>query len=203
MEQLEHGGYMQAPEKVNLKIYQGATFTEVLRWESYVKSYAPITAISKTAPVVLTSTAHGIPLGWRVKIKSVQGMKEINSDEYVYITDSDANSITIGDINATQYTTYTSGGVIEYNTPKSLAGLTARMQIRSKVTSTDIILELTTENGMIIINDTLKTITLTIPAATTSGLTFKTGVYSLELVSGTEVTAFIQGSVTLGTEITR
>lgn len=194
---------MQVPEKVNLKIYQGATFTEVIRWESYIKAYANISGISKTAPVEITSTAHGIPLGWRVKIKNVQGMKEINSDSYVYITDTTVNSITIAEINATQYTTYTSGGVIEYNMPKSLAGVTARMQIRPKVSSTEVLLELTSTDGDIVINDTLKTITINISAADTALLTFKSAVYSLELVSGSEVIALMHGSVSLEPEITR
>jgi hypothetical protein len=42
---------MTAPTKANLKIYQGSTFREVFRWESYTKVYVPITGISKTAPV--------------------------------------------------------------------------------------------------------------------------------------------------------
>lgn len=203
MEQLEHGGYMQAPEKVNLKIYQGATFTEVLRWESHLKTYAPISAISLTAPVVVTSTGHQIPLGWRVKVKGVSGTKEINSDEYVYVTASEPNLITIGDINAIGYGDYVSGGVIEYNTPKPLAGFTARMQVRPKLASDQVILDLTTENGGIIINDTNKTITITISAAATAALAFKTGVYSLELVNGTEVIPFVHGTVTLEYEVTR
>lgn len=194
---------MTSPTKQNLKIIQGATFEEVLRWESYIKGYAPITGITKSAPVEITSASHGIPIGWRVKVLNVQGMKEINSDNYVYVTDATANTVTINEINSLGYSNYTSGGVLEYNVPKSLAATTARMQIRPTLSSDTILLELTSENGMIIINDTLKTITITIPAATTAGLTFKTAVYSMELVSGTKVTAFVYGSVTLDPEITR
>lgn len=195
---------MTAPSKIGLKVYQGSTFTEVFRWESYIKVYKPITNITKTAPVVITAVGHGLPVGWRTKITNVSGMKEINStDDYVIVTDTTVDTVTINSINATGYSTYTSGGVLEYNEPKSLAGCTARMQIRSKVTSTDVILELTTENGMIQINDTNKTITITIPAATTETLNFKSAVYSLEIVSGSIVTPFIYGTITLDTEITR
>lgn len=195
---------MTAPTKVNLRIYQGSTFTENFRWESYTKVYVPITNITKAAPPVITAAGHGMPIGWRCKITDVVGMKEINSSStYRVVTDADANTITINDINAASYTTYTSGGIIEYNEPKSLVGLTARMQIRTKVTSTDTLLELTTENSMIVINDGTKIITVTIPAATTELLTFKTAVYSLELVSGSIVTPFIYGNITLDTEITR
>ena len=70
-----------APSKLNLKIFQGSTFTEVLRWESSTKVYAPISGITRTAPVVVLSNYHGIPLNWRVKVSGVLGMKEINSGD--------------------------------------------------------------------------------------------------------------------------
>jgi hypothetical protein len=195
---------MTAPTKVNLRIYQGSTFEEVFRWESYTKVYKPITNITKTAPIVVTAASHGMPVGWRCKITDVSGMKEINSaTTYHTVTSVDTNNLTINKVNAVAYSDYISGGIVEYNEPKSLAGLTARMQIRAKVTSTDDLLELTTENGMIIINDVNKTITITIPAVTTELLTFKSAVYSLELVDGLVVTPFIYGNITLDTEITR
>lgn len=194
---------MTAPTKVPYKIYQGATFNEVLRWESYEIGYAPISAISKSAPVDITATAHGIPIGWRVKVRGVQGMKEINSDEYVYVSDATVNNVFIDSINSIQYSTYTSGGVLEYNKPKSLVGYTARMQIREKLASSTTVYELTTENGGIILNDTLKTITLTIPATTTAGFTFKTAVYNLELVNAGTVIRLTQGDLTLVPEVTR
>lgn len=195
---------MTAPTKVNLKVYQGSTFEEIFRWESYTKVYKPITNITKTAPIVVTAVGHGMPVGWRCKITDVTGMKEINSSTtYHNVTEVDTNSFTINAINAVAYSDYISGGIAEYNEPKSLLGLTARMQIRAKVTSVDDLLELTTENSMIILNDTNKTITITIPAATTELLTFKSAVYSLELVDGAVVTPFIYGNITLDTEITR
>lgn len=195
---------MVAPVKLNFKIYQGSTFKEVLRWETSTKVYKLITGITKSAPIVITSTAHGIPLGWRAKITNVVGMKEINSnDVYHTITDSTSNSVTINTVNSLAYTDYTSGGVLEYNQPRSLAGTTGRMQLRSKVDSADVLLELTTANGGIIIDDILKTITLNISAVASSAITFTSAVYSLELIDGTEVTPFIYGAITVEKEITR
>jgi hypothetical protein len=195
---------MAAPVKLNFKIYQGSTFREVLRWESSTKTYVPISAISKTAPVVVTAVDHGAPVGWRAKVTGVQGMKEINDAEnYRVITATAANTVTINSINATNYTTYTSGGVLEYNTPVDLAGYTARMQIRPTLASTTIIQELTTANGGVVIDNVLKTITLLISASQTTLLNFSTAVYSLELVAGTEVVPFCGGNVTLVPEVTR
>ena len=46
---------MTTPAKINFKVYQGSTFSEVLRWESSSKGYKTITGISNTAPVPLAS----------------------------------------------------------------------------------------------------------------------------------------------------
>lgn len=198
------GESMSAPTKVNLKVYQGSTFEEVFRWESYTKVYKPITNITKTAPIVVTAVGHDIPVGWRCKINNVVGMKEINSSStYHIVTSATEDTIAINNVNAVSYTDYVSGGIIEYNQPKSLSGLTARMDIRAKVNSVDTLYELTTENGNIIISDSLKTITISIPASITETFTFKSGVYSLELVDNLVVTPFIYGAITLDAEVTR
>lgn len=194
---------MGAPIKVNLKIYQGGTFTKVFRWEKITKLYRSISNISLAAPLVITSTAHGVPAGWRVKLANVGGTKELNKDDYLIVTDTTIDTLIFNDINAKAYTTYTTGGTIEFNEPKVLTGLTARMQIRSKISEPDFLLELTTENGMIVLDNNTKTIKVTIPAEITETLTFKSAVYSLEMVEGSTVLPFIAGSISLDPEITR
>jgi tRNA threonylcarbamoyladenosine modification (KEOPS) complex Pcc1 subunit len=192
-----------APSKLNFKIYQGSTFSETLRWESATKVYVPITNITKTAPMVVTATAHGAPPNWRTKISGVQGMKEANTADYVLVTGVSANTLTYNSVNALNYTAYTSGGVLEYNQPVDLSQYTARMQIREKVSSTTVIKELTTQNSGIVIDNTAKTITLKISAADTAQFTFKSAVYSLELVNADVVVPFIYGNLTLEVEVTR
>ena len=196
---------MAAPSKVNFKIYQGSTFSEVLRWESSTKVYKPITGITQAAPIVITSVTHGIPTGWRFKVTNVTGMKEINSTETYHVaTEVAADSITVNAVNSLGYAAYTSGGVVEYNAPIDLTGYTARMQLREKIDSETVIHELTTENSGISLNTSLYTINLTIPAATTAGFTFSQAVYSLELVSaGGVVTPFCNGTIALVKEVTR
>jgi hypothetical protein len=191
------------PTKVNFKIIQGSTFSEVLRYESDIKVYTPITAVFKTAPMSLTATAHGMVAGWRAKISNVLGMTEVNNLDWIVATSVTNDSATFNSINAAGFKDYTSGGILEYNQPVTLSGLTARMQIREKLTSTSIIQELTTENGMIALDNVAKTIVLQIPATTTATYTFKAAVYSLELVSGSIIIPFIYGNVTLDKEITR
>lgn len=194
---------MVAPVKVNLKVYQGSTFSETFRWESATKVYKPITAIYQQAPMVVVAEAHGVPAGWRVKLTNISGMKEANTTDYIIATTTNTDTLTFNDINAIAYTAYTSGGIVEYNQPNDLTGYTARMHIREKVSSTTTILELTTENSLISINNTNKTISINIPATTTETFTFKSAVYSMELINGVVVTPFIYGSLVLDTEITR
>lgn len=196
---------MTTPIKLNFKIIQGSTFNQVLRWESATKVYKTISGITNSAPVVINCTAHNIPVGWRARVTNVLGMKEINSgsNDYYTVTDTTTNTVTFNSVNSLGYSAYTSGGVLEYNQPIDLAGYTARMQIRSKLEDTTIIKELTTENGGIVIDNTTKTITLTISATDTSAFTFASAVYSIELVNGTVVTPFAGGTMTLVKEVTR
>jgi hypothetical protein len=195
------------PVKLNLKIYQGSTFNEVLRWESSKKKYKSITAITQAAPAIVTSTTHGVPDGWRVKITNVGGMTEINSaDNYLQATVVTADSIELNAINAVGYKAYTQGGILEYNEPVDLTGYYARMQIREKLDSVEIIDELTslgTTTGITIDTANCK-ITLNISATDTAAYTFSSAVYSLELVSSTGVvTPLLNGVITLVKEITR
>lgn len=191
------------PIKLNLKIYQGSTFTQVLRWESSTKVYVPITDISKSAPMVVTAADHNIPVGWRARVSNAGGMKEANLLDYQTVTNTTNSTVTFNQINSLAYTPYTSGGVLEYNQPVDLMGLTARMQIREKLTSDTIIHELTTENNGIVFDNTYKTITISIPDQATTNLSFTSGVYNLEFIGGGEVYTFAKGSVSLEKEVTR
>lgn len=194
---------MASPIKLNLKVYQGSTFRQVLRWESATKVYVPITNITKSAPVTITAPAHGIPVGWRARVTNAGGMKEINQLDYNTVTSSTPDTVVFNQVNSLGFTAYTSGGVLEYNQPVSLTNYTARMQIREKLTSTTVIHTLTTENSGIVFDNVLKTITLVIPDEITTEFNFVSGVYSLELLVGGEVIPFAAGNVSLQREVTR
>jgi hypothetical protein len=194
---------MAGPTKLNLKIYQGSTFRETVRWESATKVYSPITMISKSAPMVVTATNHSVPSGWRTKINGAQGMKEANTTDYILASEVTPTTVTFNSINSLGYTTYTGGGVLEYNQPVDLTGYTARMQIREKLTSDTVLESLTTVNGKVLINNTNKTISLILSAATTEAYTWKSGVYSLEMEKDGVVISLIYGNVTLEREVTR
>lgn len=192
------------PAKINFKMYQGSTFSELLRWESSRKIYKSITAVTQAAPCIITAAGHGVPDGWRVKVTNVVGMKEINStDTYNTATFVDANSIELNDINSVGYTAYTSGGILEYNEPIDLTLYTARMQLRHKVSDTTVIDTYDTLGGKIVIDPINYTISIIVDAITTATYTFSTAVYNLELELAGVVTTLAEGNISLVKEVTR
>ncbi len=88
-------------------------------------------------------------------------------------------------------------------TPYVLTNYTARMHIRREITDANILINLTTENGGLTINETAGTIDIYISDEVTSTLT-RDGVYDLEIASSFgEVFRVIQGVVRLNLEVTR
>jgi hypothetical protein len=78
------------------------------------------------------------------------------------------------------------------------------MQVRSDVTSSTVILELTTANGRITLGSTEWNVNLLVAANTTANLTPGLYVYDLELVSGGGVvTRLIEGNFKVKAEVTR
>jgi hypothetical protein len=78
------------------------------------------------------------------------------------------------------------------------------MQVRSTVSSSTIIIELTTENGRISLGTGEWNVNLTIASAATAALTPGLYVYDLEIVSGSGVvTRLIEGNFKVKAEVTR
>jgi hypothetical protein len=89
-------------------------------------------------------------------------------------------------------------------TPLNLTGYTARMQLRASYTAPEIIVELTTENGRIVITPLTGVVKLLLDATTTAALIAKTYVYDLETVSLVGfVTRVLQGEAIVSPEVTR
>jgi hypothetical protein len=79
------------------------------------------------------------------------------------------------------------------------------MQVRQRHTSEDpAALNLTTENGGITLGGAAGTIAIVAAATSTGDITFKRGVYDLEMISASGiVTRLIEGVVTVTPEVTR
>lgn len=92
----------------------------------------------------------------------------------------------------------------EDDTAIDITGYTGRMYIRKNGVDGAIILELTTENGRMVLGGVAGTIELSIDAADTVDLAFGSGVYDLELINGSGfVTRIIQGLVAYNRNVTQ
>ena len=93
--------------------------------------------------------------------------------------------------------------------PISLAGYTARMQVRTFNTvtrdpSTSVVAEYTTENGYITVGGAAGTVILLIPTADMAAYEPGDYVYDVEVESSTgETTRIVQGKFTVRAEVTR
>lgn len=102
-----------------------------------------------------------------------------------------------------QGTTWTTSLIL---TGRDLTGCTARMQIRETVLSPSTLISLTSdpEAGIAITAGPPGIIAITITAAQTAAMTWKNGVYDLELVSPNgNVERLLKGDVTVDFEVTR
>lgn len=89
-------------------------------------------------------------------------------------------------------------------TPIDLTGCTARMQARSEIESPTVLLELTTENGGIVIDGPAGKLALHISPADTAAIAWESGVWDLEVVHPNgDVTRLAQGSISVSREVTR
>lgn len=200
----------------DLYLQQGKTQPLVLRCETVPIVYKTISAIQKSAPVRMTlNNTTGLLDGWRA---AVTGVKDIDTEankvkdkDYHAVTLIDATTIEINDINAVGFKTYTSGGVLQFNTPLDLAGYDARLEIRNKKNGDTVLYTMTVTNKLIAIDNALKTVTLYFDAVPFSDLTWKKGYYELELFktitrdgqSVESVYSPLEGNVYLDVETTK
>ena len=181
-------------------IEKGKTFSLVVRWETEPIVRKAITAISfATGAPRLTVTSHGIPDGWRGAIYGVKGPKQINaqnspprSSDYYPLTVIDANTLELNTVTpvddaGNDWSAYVSGGFVQFYTPQSLAGYTARMDIKDKIGGTvwasSEVADTPYDIIEITVDDATKTTTLVIDADDTAAMTAKKGVADLEMVS--------------------
>lgn len=190
------------PAKLDLKIVQGATLRDTIRIMQPRYEYKPITAIASTAPVRLT-VEHGLPGNWLAWIEGAQKMPELNRSHRTQLPHRvevvDASTLEINALSA--FGLLPTDGMLIYKPPVDLAGAIVRMQIREQAGG-QMLLELSTLNGGIAITGA-GTITRTISATQTAGLTWAEGVYDLEVEypDGT-VQRYLQGAVSVSREVT-
>ena len=206
----------------DLPITQGDTFNVIVRWENgdlIVRK--PITGISFASGAPrFTANGHGCVNGWRAHVALIKGPTQLNAQnnpprgsDYHPATFVDADTVEFNDITAVDdngraLPAWTEGGFLIYNAPVDMTGYTARMTIRDKLGGTVLAstdpLDAPLDVLTITIDNTAKTILLSIEATDTDDLAWKTGVYDLEMVSATgKVTKIMRGKVTVSRESTK
>lgn len=197
------------PKTDDWVVYQGRTFKRIVRWETTPTVFKAITGISRAAPTNVLCVGHGLSSGWYVAITDVLGMTEINapansprSSDFRQVTVVDPDNFTINDLSSAQFSPYTSGGYVRYNTPKSLSGAVARLQFRDRVGGT-LLLELSSTTGEISLDDVDHVVIVAITDEVTKLMSYSTAVYDLEITdSGGDTYVLLTGSVEVIPEVT-
>lgn len=189
---------------------QGKTFTRVIRYGKKPFVYKAITAIAKLAPVLITAVGHDLTEGWPVAVVGVQGMRQINAErdppaerEFYPATIIGANQIELNDVNAANFSAYTSGGWLQYHTPVDLTGGQARMTILDRIGGTVRLALTSSPAAGLVLDATANTITLTVTDEQTEAATWTNGVYDLEFEDATgAVFGIYYGNVSMAKEAT-
>jgi hypothetical protein len=170
-----------------LKIIQGSTLSQPVRYGIEPLVYKPITAVVNLAPLRLTVPTHEMPPTWRTELLSLKGLVELNSTEtgkdsdYHVATVIGPDTVEFNEINAAKYGAYTANsGYLRYYTPAVLTGKKAFLYIWNKINGT-LLLTLSSDNGDIDIDDVNFEMTINMSAQDTGALTWKKGVYVLKL----------------------
>lgn len=87
--------------------------------------------------------------------------------------------------------------------PASIAGFTARMQVREYKEDDVFLAEFTTENGSITVNGSTSQVVLSVPAADTADFEWPTGLYDLVLTGGGKSYRLMEGRLNVSPSVTR
>lgn len=201
-----------APTQHDLCIRRGSTFREVVRWETEPWRSAAIESITRGPSTrIVTQSDHGILPGWRVAVSGARGLDEFNiaghtptEAELRRATVIDQVTVEFNGVGSIECRPHRAGtGWLIWQSPHDLSGYVARMAIRRR-TGGELLHTLTSDvDGGIVIDDSMKTITLEIGHELTEAFAWRTGVYDLELESPDgDVFAVLAGCVSVADEIT-
>ena len=188
-------------ERRDFVVALGETFRPVIRWATPELVSTAISAISQTAPVVVTAVGHGTPAGWPVAVVSARGMLQINAPRFPpragdwhAATVMTADTVKLNDVNSADFSAYTSGGFLVRQKPVSLTGVTVRLVIRDAPLNGAILATLTEVVG-ITVDQTAFTIS---PRLETAALSWTVGYYDLEVTDpSTTITQVLTGTITI------
>jgi hypothetical protein len=167
-------------------ITRGASFTQTFRYGAQPLVYKAIAAVTKATPLTLTITSHGVIDGWSVAFTDMGGLDCLNAKEWPPCANDfhsatvvDVNTLMFNDIDAARLGTYTDGGQIAYYTPVDLTSATAQLTAYPFPPTSSTPLPVLTIAATI--DNTAKTVSYSLSAAQTLGLTGNRYTYALLL----------------------
>lgn len=188
------------PACLPLRLIRGATYRDTRRLMQPPKEYRPLAGVSVTAPVRLTAPGHGLAGDWLVWVTGTTGLPDLNREPPRQLPHRveviDADTLEINRLSAAGFNPSPGAGQLIYQPPVDLTGATARMTFRSQEEGGEELLVLATGTG---ITETAPgTLTVEIAAEVTSGITWTSAWYHLEITfpDGT-VSRFFRGPVTV------
>lgn len=185
----------------SISIVKGSTYRDSLRWATAECRFVQASLVPG-APLSLIAPGHGIPDLW--PLVYVEGSKDIDASKAQTVRVVDADTLELPCTNGSRFK---SGPVVlRVQVPVEMAGYEARMQIRDKPGGA-LLMELTSMASAgepsITLDDDAKTIVREVPASVTETISWKKGVFDMEMVQGDYVIKIDSGTVTVQDEVTK
>lgn len=183
--------------KITVEARKGASETITFRIETSVKKFIGISAMTNTAPMRVTATAHQVPDQWSVAIIDATGLTDLNAadsndiqdDEFHQVTVINANTLEFNGISAASFGVYATSGYVVYHEPMDLSPYTsARADIKRKVGG-PVELTLSTTAGTMEIDAVARTVSFVLSETDLASLDVRDYVFDIELVGPSVVDA--------------
>lgn len=166
----------------SLIINPGRTLQYAFRWAESARTYKTVTAVSQTAPVVLTVPSHGLPDGWQFRLESLRGPETLNNDlddptSFYLAKVLSPDSLQL-ELNGLGLKALVGQGALSYYSPADLGGLSGRFTLKTSQHSQAAMLDST---AAVTVNNVTKSIDLQVSALDTAKLTPGQAWYALDL----------------------
>jgi len=192
----------------NLTMEQGAYWSHTFNWYGGGKQMAPIENIQVGYPTIIRVTGHGLPTVSEtpVIVSGVEGANELNSTDtgIELATRIDANTFSMPVSTVGETMVQGQLGEITWFAPTVITGYTGRCKIRKNWHTSDVIVELTTANGGLVVVEADASFQLIVSAAATTAFDFVDAVYDVEAVPPNgDIVRLFKGAIHLDREITK
>ncbi len=202
---------MKTLPALKIEVRLGASADIPIRVETSNLTFALIASISKSAPVrIVTTSAHGIPDGWRSAIVDAKGMTELNADtvsarDLMKVTVVDATTLDLDGISSLSFRAHTANtGAVAFYAPKDLSAYTsANMDVKKQVGG-EVEANFNTTDGTLEIDAPASAVWLRLDSSDLSDLPAEDYVFDIELTrpDGIDAICSAESVFTVAPEVT-